>query len=248
MVAAMQRSGRSDIPPADLGEPLAVLTRALDRQADLTLDGRRAAREALVAALVARAEIDAADAPPTVPDLVVVGLPHGAAGALSKALGVHTEAAPPLGPGDDAAAWRYHLADPSWELRWHVPDFAEWLDERRGALAPPPTLHRCTGGLAWCWSLPRSPSTRLVVVRDRGELATEAVRGLTQATLAERSRHSHRQRPQVVERYVRWRMAAVSDLLEAAAAQADLVLDGSSVSDDPARAAAAVSALLETER
>jgi hypothetical protein len=140
--------------------------------------------------------------------------------------------ASPLGPDDDAVRWRHHLADPSWEFRWHVPDFAEWLDARRPHLTPPPADPGPAGGLAWLgrdWS---GFEGGLVVVRDQGSAFDERVISFVAATIAERARWSHRQRPETTERYVRWRMEHFDHLLERAAAEADLVLESAEVVRD----------------
>lgn len=244
----MQRAGRSDLPAADLVEPLAILTAALEEQAELTLDGRRSARDELIDALVRRAAADDPPSSPAVPELVVVGVPYGAAGGLLRALGATAERSAPLAAEDDAAAWRHHLADPSWELRWHVPDFAEWLDERRALLPAPPVAGRVTGGLAWCWVGVERTSTRLVVVADDQDARAQAAGRLVQETVAERARHSHRHRPEVTERYVRWRLERVTALLDDLAERADLVVDGNDVRSDPSEVAARARAMLSGER
>lgn len=247
VVAAMRRSGRNDLPPPDLVAPLAVLTGALEEQAELTLPGRKAARDELVDALVRRAEADAEPSTART-DLAVVGVPYGAAGPLLAALGAAWEPSAPLDRGDDAVTWRHRLADPAWELRWHVPDYAEWLDERRGDLPPPPSTGRVAGGMAWCWARFDAPGPRLVVVDDGPEERRDAADRLVQETVAERARHSHRLRNEVTERYVRWRLERVTALLEELRERADLVVDGAEVRSDPSRVAAAVSALLDGGR
>ncbi len=236
VVAAMKRSGASDIPAPGCGEPLTVLTRALDERAQLTMAGRRTARRIIVDALADRARLDAAAPVGAEPRLVVVGLPYGAAGLLRRALGSTSETPSPLDGGDDAHDWRLAMADPSWEFRWHVPEFAEWLDEHRAEVTAPSSAAASHGGLAW---LGRSldPADQLVVVRDAPPAADAAAAALSQATVTERALHSTRHLPEPTDRYVRWRMSVFGDRVEAAATGATLVLDGTEVAADPAAAA-----------
>ena len=96
-------------------EPLEVLTRSLDREARLTADARRRIRDELVTLLSARAVPEGAAATRTV---FVTGLPGSAADVLAAALG-HAE----------PDAFLTGFVSLSFDLRWHVPTYAEWLAE-----------------------------------------------------------------------------------------------------------------------
>lgn len=128
VVAAVKRTS-ADLGIAAVAEPLEVLCRSLEREADLRAPQRRAARRRLVAALVRRAELLASppgDSGPAAP-LVISAAPGSvAAAALCRRL-VESAVASPPGPPADTDMLEPLLASPTFELDWHVPAYGEWL-------------------------------------------------------------------------------------------------------------------------
>lgn len=128
VVAATKRT-QTDIEIGTVSEPLELLCRSLDRQADLPALPRRAARRRIVDALVRRACLLAgAPPPPAAEPLVVVGAPGSPRAArLRGALLEATPSLTRLGPPTDPDSLEPLIAAPLFELDWHVPAYAEWL-------------------------------------------------------------------------------------------------------------------------
>ena len=131
VVAAMKRSNLVEMDVAPIAERLEILTRSLDREASLTIQGRRDAHRDLVDLLVERARLlDAILHQPRLtttpfdPPIVLAGLPAAGLDLLGDLLaadrGLRTPTPPDLG-SLDLASWEF-------ELRWNVPAYAEWID------------------------------------------------------------------------------------------------------------------------
>ena len=131
VVAAMKRSNLVDLDVASIAERLEILTRSLDREADLTTRGRVEARHDLVELLVGRAELlDTITRRPQLtttpfdPPIVLTGLPAAGVDLLTDLLttdpGIRVPAPVDLGTLD-LASWDF-------EVRWNVPAYAEWFD------------------------------------------------------------------------------------------------------------------------
>jgi len=115
VVAAMKRAdhGIADhlVSDTDLQVALNRLCRSLADEAGLSFGGRRAAHLLLVDLVTRRAAIDATRPEPRHHFeglTVTVGLPADPIGSVESSL---------------------DLADPGWELRWHVPSWVEWCEE-----------------------------------------------------------------------------------------------------------------------
>ncbi len=119
-----------------LAEPLAVLSRSLDEQADLSASGRRAARRLLIDLLVSdRPPIGSAVGAARV--LIVTGAPGVELSDAQQACGsrgfaelepmVAIDGAEPLATIDSARFAASWFTSAAFEYRWHVPDFAEWM-------------------------------------------------------------------------------------------------------------------------
>ncbi len=114
VVAAMKRADPSItdhlISDTDLQVALNRLCRALADESGLSFSGRRAAHLLLVDLVTRRAAIDTADhvLRRAFDGLTVtVALPSAGSGSVESSL---------------------DLADPGWELRWHVPSWVEWCE------------------------------------------------------------------------------------------------------------------------
>lgn len=212
---ALHRSGTGDIPGADWIEPLEVLTRSLDREARLHRAGRRAIRRDLVDLLVGRA--NRAPEPPR--RLVVATSPDDVA-ALARALGDDPAVAP--------VALEPAFASMTFELRWHVPGFAEWLDAA-GTVGS-------TGFVGAAHPLDdRDPPAPIVrITRPSDEAAAE----VAAASVEARRRYSDDVVPEKVERYWSWRLGLAAE--RAAARPAALEIDRRLLHTDPGAVAESV--------
>lgn len=255
VVGAVQRSA-ADLRIAAVSEPLEVLCRSLEREAELPAPARRAARRRLIDALVRRATLETtaegATAAPVVDPLVIAGAPGSlAAMRLRDDLtrrGLVSVAGPPSDPDLLEAA----LSSPSFELDWHVPAYAEWL-----LGADLTETYR-----AWSrWAAGTRPGARpLLGSHLHLEHATELSAAMPDATfirviadddveLDEAIRHAVAARRasvgdvdgSTIERYWRWRLDEWRTIATGAAA--DLVVEAREVRDDLAAVVANVSAV-----
>lgn len=129
VVAALKEAAGADLDIGRVAEPLELLTRSLDRQAALHRVGRTEARRALVGMLVRRAQVIASASPsPVLGPIVIAGLPGSAASFLRSLVALHPEVAAVPDEDDRLGAG---LANICFELRWHVPAYAEWFDGAR---------------------------------------------------------------------------------------------------------------------
>lgn len=136
MTSAMKRSPAGLWWDEVLAEPLAVLSRSLDEQADLSAPGRRTARRLLVDLLIS-------DRPRMSPTagagrvLVVTGTPGvnltpvqqacSSSGFVELVPTIAIDDAWPLSTIDNARLAATWFTSAAFEYRWHVPDFAEWM-------------------------------------------------------------------------------------------------------------------------
>lgn len=116
---AMHRAGTDDFGGTAWTEPLEVLTRSLDREALLSLPGRRRARLDLVGRLVARTLAPAE--PGGRPVALVTAPDSDCLEAIERALGSRV--------GRGAALLESSFTSQTFEVRWHLPSYAEWLAE-----------------------------------------------------------------------------------------------------------------------
>jgi len=245
---------QTDIEIGTVSEPLELLCRSLDRQADLAALPRRAARRRIVDALVRRAELLAgAPPPPAAEPLVVVGAPGSPRAArLRSAL---LEANPGLmrpGPPTDPDSLEPLIAAPRFELDWHVPAYAEWLltadlrptyrDLRRVSSRITGTETRALLGesmhLEQLAAL-KAVMPGVAVVRVVDDPAHED-RSAIEAAIAARESSTGHVEASAISRYWTWRMqewrSRTSD------ADADLIVPAKRIDSDIAAAVAEVSA------
>jgi len=223
---AMHRAGRDDFDGTAWSEPLEVLTRSLDREARLHHAGRRRARDELIALLASRDQ----PRPPTVagagangtaaparPVVIIAGLEGSGASELAELV---------AGPGGDSALGatldESEFVSLSFEQRWHLPRYAEWLAatdpdalwarirRRVDALAAtpgPPIVLSGAQHLEHLDAIARAfPDATLVQVhRDTAECVAITV----EASIAARRNYSDQVDPLKVARYWAWRIGVL---------------------------------------
>lgn len=218
VVGALKEVPGADLDIGPIAEPLELLTRSLDRQAQLHRAGRLAARRDLQALLVRRARTIGATPPEATPHpIVVAGLPGSRASLLRALLELHPEVSRVADENERMGAG---LASICFELRWHVPAYAEWFDgarlddayrllrnsldatDRRWLLGSPQHLERMSE-LA-------STFGELVVVQV-GCDETSVIDATTELALRLRHASSRRVNHETVHRYVAWRVRRLLD-------------------------------------
>lgn len=218
VVGALKAVPGADLHIRPIAEPLELLTRSLDRQAQLHRAGRLAARRDLEALLVRRALTVGSTPPAATPHpIVVAGLPGSRASLLRALLGLHPEVAAATDEDERMGAG---LASICFELRWHVPAYAEWFDgtrlddayrllrdsldatDRRWLLGSPQHLER----------LPELASAfgGVVVVRVLGDEST-VIASTTELAMRLRHASSGCVSSETVQRYVAWRVRRLVD-------------------------------------
>ncbi len=132
VVASMKRSPAGELDIGSIAEPLEILTRSLDRQANLHGPGRLGARRQLIASLVRRGLLASRQSsePPIGagdhgPAIVIAGLPGAGSVALRRWLTLDAIWHP---VEDETELFAAALATMDYEVQWHVPAFAEWFD------------------------------------------------------------------------------------------------------------------------
>jgi len=247
VTAAMKRSPAGLWWDERLGEPLAVLARSLDEQADLSSPGRRGARQLLIDLLLA-------DRPPTTPTvsetrvLIVTGAPGVDLDATMRACRdrgcvelqpvTAVDDARPIGSTDTARFAASWFVSSAFEYRWHVPDFAEWMQSPPGRRRVIEVLSEwltvaaaidngdttaespfVIAGVGFAEPLQEIlatlPSARALIVGS--SMPEQDHTRFREAVIAQRARTSLRHRPEVDARYVEWRLDAIKSALANAA-------------------------------
>lgn len=213
---AMHRSGADEFDGTGWTEALEVLTRSLDREANLHTVGRRRVRDELID-LVARR---AAPVPPEdqrSPGILVTGLdPDDVAVVVDAWAG---------GPaaGRNRSCLRSTFASLDFETSWHLPTYAEWLAEtdptaalldlaRRSRTADGDADREVVGATQFMEHLPalrRAFPGALLVEVHRDPDAAAAVAALR--AIEARRRDSDAVDEVKVERYWRWRTGMLAD-------------------------------------
>lgn len=241
----MHRRRTDDFGGTAWMEPLEILTRSLDREARLTMAGRRRARSDLVAHLVGRT-VEPDDGPAVRrPRVIITGSHPEAVATVEAALGSP--------PGRGTALLESSFVSPTFELRWHVPAFAEWLldadldaqfadiaarSSRRTDAAAVEVIG-IVGLQGHIGRLAAALAGAIVVVVDTDpDLATAE---MTRRCVLARSRDSKAVDGVRVERYWRWRIGLGEERRRAETPlPGSITLEHDAVLDDPATAAATV--------
>ena len=223
VVGALKVTRTQELGDMGYAEPLDALSRSLDDEARLTPAGRRAAKAHVIDLLAARASVDTSTGTGP-PPIVVCGLPGSGAGDVAKRLGDHPGLTRPPRPLDEV-----DLRSMTFEYRWHVPAYAEWL-----------TGSDPTGHLAWVRSATavgearsvvgswldaeRLPAVRaawpdctIIVVRSGDRSASELATSVAAGCVAARAASGSRAEADVIERYWRWRVGTIAVRLDEAA-------------------------------
>lgn len=225
MVAALRQTRTTELGDMGYAEALRVLSESLDSEAELGLAGRRLAKAAVVELLVRRAAI-ATDMSPVDTSkrqnpIVVCGLPGSGASKLRRAL----RADPRVAPTDERFD-EIDLRSVAFESRWHVPAYAEWLQGAdpephlgwvdRALIATGDARPAVVGGwgdIEHLEAVRHEWPTSVIVVVSVDELA--AADAAIARCLSERDVSGSRTDADVIERYWRWRVAAMSERLDA---------------------------------
>lgn len=232
VVGALKASRATELGDMGYAEPLEVLCRSLDTEARLTAAGRRMAKRQLTDLLATRARtptsVEVGPAP-----IVVCGLPGTSTGAWRDRLAAEPGLARPSGRLDEI-----DLRSMGFEVRWHVPAYAEWL----AGNDPGPHLRWARAVLAHSGPSARSvmgswvdverlapirsiwPDCSIVVVRPNDWSVAESADAVTRSCIDQRLASGSRAEVDVIERYWRWRIGAMAERLEASIDLADVVV------------------------
>ena len=238
---AMHRTGSDDFDGTEWIPALEVLTRSLDREAGLSLPGRRRVRGELVDLLVARRIVPDAVRGARRPVVLITGPEPAGIAALDVALGA------PAGRGERLL--RSAFASMSFETEWHVPAYAEWLAEldsgawcadlaRRSGFVDDPAPVEVVGAVQLGEHLDaarRAFPGALVVEIERP--LDDAVVATTALSVEQRAAVSREVDAAKVERYWRWRLGLRAERRAAGGVTADLTLTHDDLVADPAATA-----------
>ena len=235
---AMHEAKSDDFGGMSWSEPLEVLTRSLDREASLTMSGRRAARDRLVARLLDRRPIRdvTSDGTGAVPTVVVTGPDPDSVRSGEQALG---------GSGiDGITLLESTFTSMSFEVDAHIPSYAEWLTEADLHAPYADVARRCTHRVLGAMDfaertaeIDRALPGALLVEIDRP--LEDAVEAITHHSVLGRRPDSRTVDPAKVERYWRWRLGLRQER-RAGARPADLTVGYDELVAAPAAFAAAV--------
>jgi len=232
VVGALKAGRTTELGDMGYAEPLDVLCRSLDTEARLTAAGRRTAKRQLIDLLATRARTPTSAEIGPAP-IVVCGLPGTSTDALREQLGVAPGLGRPPGPLHEI-----DLRSMSFEVRWHVPAYAEWLTGNdptphlrwdRAVLAHSNPSGRSVVG-SWVdverLAAIRStwPDCSIVIVRPDDWSLTESADIIARSCIDQRRAAGSRTEADVIERYWRWRIGVMAERLDATIDLADLVV------------------------
>lgn len=238
---AMHRTGSDDFDATSWTEPLEVLTRSLDREARLTIGGRRRARAQLISLLVARR--------PAIPTKTIAQMECGVAISGPDPEGIAILATA-LGAASTAVTRPFEMAFTSlaFEVRWHLPSYAEWLtgsdlsdsylDVARRLAATAGEDRPVIGGIELIehQAALRAAFPRFTLVEIERDPEASAS-ALTAATVAARRRASNDVDAVKVERYWRWRLGLRAERRAATGFKPTITVRHSDLLADPRAAA-----------